>query len=284
MKKNKFFYLAATSTLVLALYFTSCKKESIKPLTTSEVQSSVSSDDLKFASRQNAPIYSGEEIFEGIFLIKGDFKEEIECYKNVDPYYNFSTAEKTVLQNFQATIINNMKADNPNVFSDLKTEVESGVASRIDAALDATAKIFFSSLSRTKEYSEYAKLKANESFITKGSNNFNNVQTNDVLINNNDLLCSNGLCEPQQAGAAVAVVVVAYFAAAVHNTAAVTVNVVAAANVAAAVAVAIWKYKYFWSSSQSVQPNTPLSQFPIEHRKLVTLQYDKFISDIAKIY
>ncbi|MFN7910401.1 MAG: hypothetical protein ACK5QC_01175 [Bacteroidota bacterium] len=284
MKNKKLVYLAAATALVAALIVTSCKKESIKPTTISESQNSIKSDNLSLNARQNAPLYTGEQIFEGIFLISGDFKDEIDCYKNSDPYYNFNAAQKVVLQNFQTTIINNMKASNPTVFSDLKTEIESGVASRIDASLDATAKIFFAALSRTREYSEYAKLQSNESFINKNSNNFNNVQTNDILINNADLLCSNGLCEPQQAGAAVAVVVVVYFAAAVHNTAAVTVNVVAAANLAAAVAVAIWKYKYFWSGSASIQSNTPLSQYPNEHKKLVTLQYDKFVSDLAKIY
>jgi hypothetical protein len=284
MKSKKLVYFAASTILLAALVVTSCKKESAKPITISETQNSLKSEDLNLHARQNAPSYTGEQIFEGIFFISGDFKNEIDCYKNTDPYYNFSPADKAGLQNFQASIINNMKVDNPSVFTNLKTEIESGVASRIDAALDATAKILFKSMSRTKEYSEYVKLKANETFISKNSNSFNDVQTNDVLIDNADLLCANGLCEPQQAGAAIAVVVAVYFVAAVHNTAAVTVNVVAAAAVAAAVSLWVWKYKHFWSGSASIQPSTPLSQYPNEHKKLVTLQYDKFVSDLAKIY
>ena len=279
--QKKSIAIICITVLFTTFYFTNCKKERVKPIISDST--SISEDLAENSSSRTIPNYSGREIFRGIFFLRGAFKAEILSYSNVNPYYDFTTAQLATLDGVHNTILNQLEIDNPNIFNTLKTEIKSGVPSRINISLDNCAKAFAIALKKIPSLTNGAKVKPNSPFIKKESTIYSSSSTNGILISNPELLCDNALCEPQIQGFAVGMVF--FFAAAVHNTVALTANALAAASVAAAIGLWVWKYKYFWGGSASyVVPVGVPGNIPVEYRKLYDLKYDAFIQDISTIY
>lgn len=274
--------IASIFCVSIAIY-SSCNKSNIQPTVVSE-PTSTSTEPNKNQLSRNSASYTGEDIFNGIFFIKGKFKNEIASYHGVHIYNGLTQEQNTAIEDLHERIIAKIKVLDEKAFDAFKLEIQSGSAARTDAAMDRMAVLFYKAMSQMPEYGEVAKLNTDEAFVSKESDKFSSVSTNSVLITNPDLLCNNSLCNPANKVTTVVfgVAVVAIFAVAIHNTAAVTVNVLAAANAAAAVYLAVWKYKYFWSSAAFEVG--PASDFPAQYRKLHSLRYEDFVEDIASIY
>lgn len=229
---------ARTISIVLCanLMFSSCVNRS-EEILNEKSDASVEKTLVNNLSARNAQEFTGEELFSAIFFAYGDFARKISLYDEVIANYDSGKMiDENLFISRYAQFVSDVKASNPNYFNDFKRDINTKDHFVIQNAikngsieiynhLDAIFPELNTVLSRLDEDPQVQAIYNKEGDITSEEKQLIASKTQEIMA---ELIpCGPTVC-------------VAYFAFAVHNTAAITANLAAIAAAAIYLGVKLW--------------------------------------------
>lgn len=194
--------------------------------------------------------YSGKELFKSVFFGIGETANKLDIYKKqVSAFNSFDENTKQEAISRIDRLIDEIEKNNPGYFENFKQQIISTSHTEIDSAIDEGGIKIYENLSTISPNFEQIVNKVKKD-IAEDNVKFKTIQDANEYLETyydgkyDDLLDDNMLYEPLACGPAV--VCVAYFVLAVHNTLAVTANVY--------LAFALWGWKLDSPRKQSISP------------------------------
>lgn len=227
-----------TLTLLLLISITlfSCKKEKLEKIDQTTNKSLSAKTDFIPKSE-----LTGEELFKSIFFGVGVFAERIEYLDDVRLQVNaLNQEQKDTLNGLLQNLTNSINLQHPSFFTEFKNSVVSNNQLEINNSLKIATKILSKNMHILIPKSNDLKIEVKND-MSQGEILYNNGEINpEKLANNTErytmiLQNDNLSISPGLPPCSWAVACVLYFAVAIHNTAAVVANVVAAVSVWSAV-------------------------------------------------
>lgn len=130
---SKVFLLGLTGLLMLA----ACQKTKVSPTNESSTEDKQSiNQDINSFARTN-DIYTGEEIFEGIFFSKGDFATLLPQFGGSAMYANYTADQLLIRDNTISTVESALKQSDPEYFSKLKNNFKNANIMQFDEIIRA---------------------------------------------------------------------------------------------------------------------------------------------------
>lgn len=216
--QNPFFI----TLLVFSFLFTSCNY----------------SDDSLFTSNDYNK-FSGKELYKSIFFANGEFAKKIDSYKsNVTAFNNMTVEQKNEFNKNFSLLVDKIEENNPSFFENFKSNLLSKDHQKVQNAIIEGGKKMYESLEIIYPNIDNLYQKFETDYLSgdilneEGEIDIEKIEDKKdeyAEILNHNMISSDS--EVAAAPCSWAVVCVAYFVLAVHNTAAVTALVVAVAAV-----------------------------------------------------
>lgn len=204
---------------------------------------------------------TGEQLFKSVMFGTGEFAKTVPTLAEVNNKYASITPEQKIqIESRIDELVSSIKTENSSFFNDFKMQIVSGNHNEIKNALESASieiadrlEILVPGFNKIKSTIEQDIAQGN--FITDKKIDSKRIEEKSEEYTN--LLKENFVSTPEEslAPCSWAVVCVAYFAVAVHNTAAVTANIAVALNV--------WKWLAI-TSSDSVESNLNKNSLQVE--------------------
>jgi hypothetical protein len=236
---SKMLLIVATTISIAA-----CKKNNVNP--TNDYKENSASTIA--SNERQLTVYSGEQIFEGLFFGKGNFTTMLPSIKGVSPYAKLTPSEILKRDNFILKIKNDLKAQDPNYFTKLKTDLKAANVMQYDAliekvSLDFSMNLLVDPIIRANFVKTY---NLNVAEINTIVNNKNKVGLKTKL--NSIGVFSAGLGYKNCLVSAVTLIGVSWEAAVVANTSAIVTG-----------AIVVWAQVAYWASNKTTSVNHELA-------------------------
>ncbi|GAA0553444.1 hypothetical protein [Chitinophaga japonensis] len=225
----------------------------------------------KTAALANAAVlFTGEELFRGIFLLEGPVAEKLTYFDDIKDQLSLldGSLEKE-RADFADTIVANVKAISPEYFDQLQAEVGSDDFVRIENVIETGADLIYQAVLRSPKYARlYNQAAAIASTIdTTQYHDFESAADINNYVKDVGSKVSNrpDVKTPEQLVGLVLAVLVA--AAVWDVVAVVNYGVIANAAAVAVVWAAVYAKVWFWPKKAGLGSNSPV--LPIEREKLV---------------